>query len=277
MFDNVVVGVDDHYAGRDTLELAKRLVSFDGSMLLVFVEVGMPPPLLDTERQAAGRRGALERLASLRDDAHVDAQLLAVQAGSVASGLREAVGQHGDLLVIGASRRDELERVFVGDDTRRVLASSRSAVAVAPRGYAARRPALDTIGVAYNGSPASEAALAVAGELAREHNAELSAFEAVPESMYVHDPRSGRWELEGRLAKAYKRLDELGDVKPRVASGDAAQALARYAASVDLLVLGSHEHRPLDRLRGGSTSQRLADSAPCPLLVLSASGGPAAA
>jgi nucleotide-binding universal stress UspA family protein len=275
MFDNVVVGVDDPYAGRDTLELAKRLVSSDGSMLLVFVEVVMPPPFTDTgpERQAADRRRALERLASLRDHAHVDAELLAVQAGSVASGLHEAVSRHGDLLVIGASRHDELERVFVGDDTRQVLEKSPSAVAVAPRGYAARPPALNTIGVAYNGSPASEEALAVASELAREHDAELSAFEAVPEPIYVHDPRSGQWELEERLAKAYKRLDELGDVKPRVASGDAAQALARYAASVDLLVLGSHEHRPIDRFTGGSTSQRLADSAPCPLLVLASGPG----
>ena len=279
MFDNVVVGVDDSDAGRDALELAKRLVFFDGNLLLVFVEVVMPAPSPDTDPQwqAADRRRALERLASLRDEAQVDAQLLTVQAGSVASGLHEAVRRHGDLLVIGASRRDDFERVFVGDDTREVLDNAPSAVAVAPRGYAARPPGLDTIGVAYNGSPASEEALAVASELAREHNAELSAFEAVPEPIYVHDPRSGRWELEERLAKAYKRLDELGDVKPRVASGDAAQALARYAASVDLLVLGSHEHRPIDRFTGGSTSQRLADNAPCPLLVLSAAGRDAGA
>lgn len=274
MFDNVVVGVDDYDAGRDALELAKRLVFFDGNLLLVFVEVVKPAPFpdADPELQAADRRRALERLASLRDDAQVDAQLLTVQAGSVASGLHEAVSRHGDLLVIGASRRDDLRRVFVGDDTRPVLESSPSAVAVAPRGYAAGDPALNTIGVAYNGSPASEEALAVASELARDHNAELSAFEAVPEPIYVHDPLSGRWERDERLGKAYRRLDELGDVKPRVASGEAAQALARYATTVDLLVLGPHEYRPIDRFTGGSTSQRLADSAPCPLLVLSARG-----
>jgi nucleotide-binding universal stress UspA family protein len=275
MFDNVVVGVDDHDAGRDALDLAKRLVFFDGSLLLVFVEVVRPAPFPGThpERQAAERGRALERLASLRDEARVDAELLAVQAGSVASGLHEVVDRRGDLLVIGASRRDGLERVFVGDDTRQVLEGSPSAVAVAPRGYAARRPLLNKIGVAYNGSPESEEALAVASELAREHNAELSAFEAVPEPIYVHDPRSGQWELDERLVKAYKRLDELGDVQPRVATGDAAQALARYAASVDLLVLGSHEHRSADRFTGGSTSQRLAHNAPCPLLVLAARGG----
>lgn len=246
MFDNVVVGIDNYEAGRDALELAKQLVPPDGDMLLVFVQVVMraPGPDTDPQWQLDERRRALERLASVRDDANADAQLLTVQAGSVARGLHEAVRRHGDLLVIGASRRDEFERTFVGDDTRQVLQDAPSAVAVAPTGYATRLPSLDTIGVGYDGSPASEQALTVASTLARERGAELSAFEAVAEPMYASDPVSGQ------------------------ASGDAAEALARYAASIDLLVVGSHEYRLRDRFSGGSTSQRLADSAACPLLVL---------
>jgi nucleotide-binding universal stress UspA family protein len=266
MFHNVVVGIDNYDAGRDALELAKQLVPPDGDMLLVFVEVVMraPGPDTDPQWQLDDRRRALKRLASVRDDANADAHLLTVQAGSVARGLHEAVRRHGDLLVIGASRRDEFERTFVGDDTRQVLQDAPSAVAVAPTGYATRLPSLDTIGVGYDGSPASEQALTVASALARERGAELSALEAVAEPMYV----SGRWALEGRLEKAQKQPAELHGVKPHVASGDAAQALARYAASIDLLVVGSHEHRLRDRFSGGSTSQRLADSAACPLLVL---------
>jgi nucleotide-binding universal stress UspA family protein len=270
MFDNVVVGADDYEAGRDALELAKQLVSLDGELLLVYVEVVMRPPGPDTdpEWQRDDRRHALERLASVRDAAHADAQLLTVQAGSVAGGLHEAVRQHGDLLVIGASRRDEFERTFVGDDTRQVLQDAPSAVAVAPCGYATRVPSLETIGVGYDGSPASEQALTVASELARVRGAELSAFEAVAEPMYASDPVSGQWALEARLEKAEKQLAELGDVKSRVGAGDAAQALARYAESLDLLVVGAHESRLRDRFSGGSTSQRLADSLACPLLVL---------
>jgi nucleotide-binding universal stress UspA family protein len=246
MFDNVVVGIDNYEAGRDGLELAKQLVSPNGDMLLAFVEVVMraPGPDTDPQWQLDDRRRALERLASVRDDANADAQLLTVQAGSVARGLHEAVRRHGDLLVIGASRRDDFERTFVGDDTRQVLQDAPSAVAVAPTGYATRLPSLDTIGVGYDGSPASEQALTVASTLARERGAELSALEAVAEPMSASDPVSGQ------------------------ASGDAAEALARYAASIDLLVVGSHEYRLRDRFSGGSTSQRLADSAACPLLVL---------
>ena len=270
MFDNVVVGVDNYDAGRDALELAKQLVPPDGDMLLVFVEVVMraPGPDTDPQWQLDERRRALERLASVRDDANAEAQLLTVQAGSVARGLHEAVRRHGDLLVIGASRRDEFERTSVGDDTRQVLQDAPPAVAVAPTGYATRLPSLDTIGVGYDGSPASEQALTVASALARERGAELSAFEAVAEPMHASDPVSGQWGLEARLDKAQEQLAELPGVKPHVASGDAAQTLARYAASIDLLVVGSHEYRLSDRFSGGSTSQRLADSAACPLLVL---------
>ena len=270
MFDNVVVGIDDHEAGRDALELAKQLVSLDGDLLLVYVEVILraPGPDSDPKWQLDDRRRALERLASVRDGAHADAQLLTVQAGSVASGLHEAVRRHGDLLVIGASRRDEFERTFVGDDTRQVLQDAPSAVAVAPCGYATCLSSLDTIGVGYEGSPASEQALTVASELARERGAELSAFEAVAEPTYASDPVSSQWAREARLEKAEKQVTELGHVKPHVAAGDAAQTLARYAESLDLLVVGAHEYRRRDRFSGGSTSQRLADSLACPLLVL---------
>jgi nucleotide-binding universal stress UspA family protein len=133
---------------------------------------------------------------------------------------------------------------------------------------------LKTIGVAYDGSPGSEQALAVARGLARERHARLSAFEAVPEPIHVHDPHNVEGEIEEGVARARERLAGLGDVEPHAASGEPAEELARYAASVDLLVLGSHEHGPNDRLRGGSTAQRLADRAPCPLLALSSAGRP---
>jgi nucleotide-binding universal stress UspA family protein len=272
MFDNVVVGADGDQAGRDALELAKQLASTDGNLLLVYVQVVMAPPDPgeDPEWQVAERRRALERLASLGVEARVDAELLAVQAGSVAAGLHGAAGAHGDVLVIGASRRDDFERAFVGDDTRQVLEDSPYPVAVAPVGYAKRQRApFRKIGVAYDGSPQSERALALARRLARERHAELAAFEAVPEPAFVHDPTNYEPEVVEGVERARKQLAELGDVESHVASGDAAEALARYAASVDLLVLGSHEYRPIDRVTGGSTAQQLAGSSQCPLLVLS--------
>ena len=272
MFERVAVAIDEYEAGRDALELANQLVSPHGRLLLVYVEVVMavPGPDSDPRWQRDERRRALERLAAVRDDAELDAELLTVQASSVARGLHEAVRRHGDLLVIGGSRRDEFERTFVGDDVRQVLQDAPCAVAVAPMAYAAGARALDTIGVAYDGSPHSGQALAVASELASELDAELSAFEAVPEPMYGTDPMNGHLALEHRLAEARKQLAELEDVTPHVGSGDAVEALTHYGDSVDLLVLGGHEHRRRDRFSAGSTAQRLADDVSAPLLVLAA-------
>jgi nucleotide-binding universal stress UspA family protein len=50
--------------------------------------------------------------------------------------------------------------------------------------------------------------------------------------------------------------------------GDASEELARFAADVDLLIVGSRGAGPLGRLINGSTSTRLAGHSSRPLLVM---------
>jgi nucleotide-binding universal stress UspA family protein len=271
MFNNVIVGVGDDEAGQDAIALAKELGAGARRLALADVEVVTlkPDPDSGVVGQEADRRRALERLASLRDEFRVHADLLCVEAHSAAQGLRALVtSEDAELLVIGASRRDEYERQFVGDDTRDVLKNPPCAVGVAPVGYATRTPRLKKIGVAYDRSQASERALAVGRELVGELGGTLSAFQAVPESVQVHDPWNAERELDEDVEEARTSIAQLGDVEAHAASGDAAEALAQYGTSVDLLVVGSHKHGLIDELMSGSTAQRLADSAPCPLLVL---------
>jgi nucleotide-binding universal stress UspA family protein len=274
MFDNVIVGVDAPQAGGgDALGLATQLASPHTRLTLARIEV-VPrqpwPPPADAVTEAAHAR-ALRQLTQLRESFQVAAHLVCVEAPSVAAGLHElALRRDADLLVIGASRRDDYERTFLGDDTRAVLEKAPCPVAVAPIGHATRPPVLKRIGAAYDGSPESKQALAVARELARAHTAELSAFEALAEPAHVHSIVNPQPEIDEGLAEARARIAALGGVEPHAASGDDAPGeLARYGASVDLLVIGSHDYRPIDHLLSGSTAQRLADNAPCPLLVLS--------
>jgi nucleotide-binding universal stress UspA family protein len=99
--------------------------------------------------EAADVRRAAERLASLADELEVGAEVLYIEAKSVAEGLHDlATGRDADLLVVGASRRDAYERLFVGDDAREVLDNPPCAVAVAPRGYTTGLAALKRIGIA---------------------------------------------------------------------------------------------------------------------------------
>ena len=271
MFKNLIVGVEDSAAGRDALALARQLASPDAQLALAYVQVVMPRPDPDSGAAslATERRPALARLASLLEESRSDARVVWIQARSVADGLRELVTERGaDLLVIGASRSDAYDRVFVGDDTRAVLAHPPCPVAVAPRGHAERTPEPLRIAAAYDGSEASERAVAVARELARERNAVLAAFEAVPEPLHLRDPWDPQPEIDQRVAAAHERVATLGDVEPHAAAGEAVEELVRFGASADLLVLGAHERRPIDPLTDGTTAQRLADAPPCALLVL---------
>lgn len=270
MFKQAIVGTRDYETGRDAVALAKEL-SAGARLALAYVEVVTLKPAPDSGAvwQDDDCRRALGELASLREDFGVDAERLCVEAHSAADGLRALVAsEDADLLVIGASRRDEYERLYVGDDVRDLLKNPPCAVAVAPIGYSARTHGLKKIGVGYDGSPASDRAMTVGRELVREVGGGLSAFQAVPPPIRVHDPWNARRELDTEVEAARANVAQLGDVEADAAAGDVAEALARYGASVDLLVIGSHKHGFIDDLMSGSTAQRLAETTPCALLVL---------
>jgi nucleotide-binding universal stress UspA family protein len=133
---------------------------------------------------------------------------------------------------------------------------------------------LREIGVGYNGSPESEQALTVARALANEHEARLSAFEAVsiPAIALSEGPAPvDEWTQE-LLEDARRRVSALEDVEPHAVYGQASEELAMFSASVDLLVVGSRGYGPVGRLIHGGTSQELARVARCPLLVLTRAG-----
>jgi len=272
MFASAVVGIAGYEAGRDAIALARALLPGNGKVTLVYVEVlqSEPVPEADARSDDEVRRFGLERLGRLRDEAQIAAEISRIDAPSVRRGLHEfAAGQAADLLVIGAGRHEPVAHMLLGDEAREVLEDPPCPVAVAPAGYSKRPGRVRKIGVAYDGSPESDRALALARKLTVEHHATLSAFEAVRAPAYARDV----WNVEGEIAadveKARQRIAALGDVEAHAEfADDAVEGLRRYGASVDLLVLGAHRYHPVDRLIERSTSQRLADEPPCPLLVL---------
>lgn len=148
MFDNVLVGVSDAEAGLDAVALSRQLVSPDGLVTLLSVQVVSRKPSADSgrTRQLAERRRELEALADLRSRARIDAAVVSVPALSVAKGLHAFARHHGhDLIVVGASRAGEIERLLIGDDTRDALRNPPCAVAVAPLSYAGWAPAFRDI------------------------------------------------------------------------------------------------------------------------------------
>ena len=178
-----------------------------------------------------------------------------------------------DLLVVGSSRRGLFGRVLLADDTHAALNGAPCAIAVAPAGYAEQPGAIREVGVAYDGSPESEHALKVARTLGAEHGAKLSALEAVslPGYALIGGGAPVGDAINAMVDDARARIAALEGIEPHAVYGSPAEELAWYSASLDLLVVGSRGYGPLGRLIHGSTSQELARTARCPLLVLTRS------
>jgi nucleotide-binding universal stress UspA family protein len=206
----------------------------------------------------------------------VELTLRRVRSPSVARGLHElAETVRADLLVLGSSRQSLLGHAVIRDDTRAALTGAPCAVAIAPAGYSEHPRVMREIGVGYDGSAESEYAVDVARELADEWGAKLSAFTAVSVPTLAFGPgqRPLTDAINALVSQAKERIAALGGVKPHAAYGTAAEELAVYSASLDLLIVGSRRYGPIGRLIHGSTSARLARTARCALLVLPRGGG----
>ena len=282
MFKQIVVGVDGREGGRDAVMLAKLLVAADGELTLAHVLPG--DAHANRGASAAYEAPEAERAEALlettREETGVEAHLRwrAGGSSSVGRGLHELCELIGaDLVAVGSSRRGLLGRVLIGDDTSAALNSAACSIAIAPTNYSQQPGAMCEIGVGYDGSAESEHALSVARMLAGASGAKLSALEAVslPSDAFL-GPGTVDNTPRRLLADARGRIAALGDVEPRAAYGQPAEELALYSASLDLLIVGSRGYGPVGRLIHGSTSQQLAHSARCPLLVLTRTARPSA-
>ncbi|HSO98049.1 MAG TPA: universal stress protein, partial [Solirubrobacteraceae bacterium] len=276
MFKNVIVGVDGKDGSRDAIVLARRLVERDGALTLAYVYWDETHVWRgsNADFDLAEREQAHELLERTREEAEIDAQLRWHGSSSVGRGLHEvAEAADADLLIIGSPNSGLLGRIHVTQSIHDALNGAPCAVALAPAGYSHEPSAMREIGVGYDGSPESEHAIAVAREIARQHDAKLSAFEAisVPTAITHRHSASSETTIDDLVAQARDQIAALGGVEPHAAYGNPAEELALYGASLDLLVIGSRGYGPRKRLVHGSTASHLARRARCPLLVLTRS------
>ncbi len=263
MFENALVGIDGTRHGRDAVALAQDVRDPDGRLALAFVRAG---------RLEEDLRESQDLLEKERDAAEVKAQLLSVLATSPGRGLHEqAEAQGADLLVVGSSGRGILGRAMLGDDTRAALNGTPCAVAVAATGYAERENRLRKVGVAYNGSPESMAALVLAKALAAARGATVHALEVVslPPVAYggMLAPGIGDY-IDELVGEAAERMKQLPGVDGRAVYGLAGEELAAFGDELDILIVGSRGYGPLRRFVAGSTSDYLERHGRCSLLVL---------
>jgi nucleotide-binding universal stress UspA family protein len=278
MLRKIVAGVDGQPGGLDAAILAAALAEPGADVLLagVFPDplVTFPPVL---RREVHPGHETEQMLREVRDTYAPSARTQSVCDVFAARGLRHfAERERADMLVIGSSHRAAVGRTTAGRMGRQILHDASCPVAIAARGLASQPCRLRRIVVGIDGSPESDAALALAMELgARADRLDVVAVvdERLPTNMV---PVGGaieivQWDeiVAARRAHAERLVAAVpGDFPREIRIGDPAQELAHVAQEADLLVVGSRRWGPLSRLVVGSTGEELMRETPCSLLLV---------
>jgi nucleotide-binding universal stress UspA family protein len=125
-------------------------------------------------------------------------------------------------------------------------------------------------------SEASQTAMEYAATLAKRHHATFypAHVQTPPPPMYLEGPALARY-LDVVHDQTREKLEQLAaplDVNwcPLVGEGVIEYAIQRWTAlhGIDLIVIGTHGWRGLQRLLLGSTAELILRSAPCPVLTV---------
>jgi len=227
---------------------------------------------------------AEEVVRQLRDAVAPDARTAVETNRSVRRALEQVVRrEHRDLLVVGSSPKAPGGQLRIGDLTRQLLGNPPCALAVAPRGFAARAPRqLARIGVGYDDSPEAGVAMRRAGELAVAAGAALRVRAVVDDRF----PTAGwsdedsaisgqmwdqilRPELESLRERTARAACATGaDFELDVTFGPPTDSLIELSGEVDLLLLGSGRRGTVARVLHDSTGEALMGNASCPVMVV---------
>jgi nucleotide-binding universal stress UspA family protein len=281
----IVAGFDNSPSGFDAVVFARQLAaSTDARLIVAYIYLEgigaidvVPLPELIAERRDEALR-TVER-ASIVLDGFEWWEPIAYASEPVARGLHEVADHAGaELIVVGSTHRHGLGRVMPGATGERLLHGSACPIAIAPAGW--RRDAIETIGVGFDGSLESRAALAAAATLACASGASLralSVFEppspanpvyAVTSHGYTEITGELRDERQARLDQALEELPSRVDAGGRVTDGRPAEVLAAESEHLDLLMIGSRGYGALRATLAGSVAHELAGTSRCPLLLV---------
>jgi nucleotide-binding universal stress UspA family protein len=205
----------------------------------------------------------------------------ALAASSLTDALHElAQAEAAAMLVVGSSHVGQLGELVPHGAGTRLLHAAPCAVAVAPDGYRARRAQpIRHVGVAFDGTSESRAAVVAAVTAVHAFGAELEVLTVLPARIFATPTMMGgpgyvNLETDiGRQARG--QLDLLvADLVPEVVAvgtildGPPAHRLAARSKRLDLLVVGSHCYGATRAALVRSVSRRVVRDAGCPVIAV---------
>lgn len=271
MHPRILIAYDATPAAADGLALGRVLANLvDGELHVARVLPDTPSgEATDRDTQSMFRATLHEtQQAAARRLHERQVELWPVFGTPVGPGLQALAADLGaDLIVLGSPHHGPVGQMLLGSTAETVVPGAPCAVAIAPRRFR-RHPAIEpnVIGVAFDGSSESAAALDTGLDFARAAGARLRLITVEP-SVWSR-PIQHEDPAAADLTRYCADLPDDIEVEPVVLHGDPARRLREETARLGLLVCGSRGRGPLRRVMLGSVSSAVIRSAACPVVVV---------
>jgi len=246
-------------------------VTRDVRSSLEMAGAGVP---LDALELAMLRRARNEIVASLGNSVPPSVvQQLLVRPGRVAAVLNDVITERGaQMLVLGGKHHSALGRWLGGSTVQEVVRRLNVPLLVTTGELRPRPRVMVGVDVSYAAKPTIEQATTFAqllgGPLHALHVIEPGV--TVPEVMFRTEPLDyAGWSRE-RMERDLWPLLPIPDHHKVIRRGEATATITQEAAvwRADVIVVGSHGKRWIDRLLIGSVTEELLNDLPCAVLVI---------
>lgn len=284
MYDTMVVGFDDSLSSKAAVVEASNLAKKNGGKVILVhavyfdtEEFGIAPEQHE-KRLRIGEKACVQSKEMVAAEFGVDVQSLLCEGDPQDVILEVASGKKADLIVLGTYGRRGLNRMLMGSVTSRVIADSPSDVLVVKKPCTECTGRYRSILVPFDGSDFSKRALNRACRIAKEDHSSVSALYVIPryeEMIDFFKTESIRSSLMKEAEKIVAGARDFAVVSgitltTAIAEGNGPDRIAEMAKEHghDLIVMGSHGHRGVNKAIIGSTTERVILNASCPVLVV---------
>jgi nucleotide-binding universal stress UspA family protein len=286
MYNSIVVGYDESLSSKAALkEASLRVKRQGGSLVLVHAvyfdqeEFAILPSQME-KRFEVGTHVCLKAKKNIKDEFGLNGSVesLICEGEPPEVIVETAQGKKADLIALGTYGRKGLRRLLMGSVTSQVILNSPCDVLVVKKACDKCAGTYESLLVPFDGSASSQKALIRACELSKSDDSEVSVLYVIPryeemmEFFKTDTIKKSLYEEAEKIAQGAKKIATAQGVqiKAVVQEGHAGEKIVEIAEKFgnDLIVMGTHGWRGMDKAMLGSTAERIIAYASCPILIV---------
>ncbi len=285
MYNSIVVGYDESLSSKAALKEASRWVKMHGGTLYLIhavyfdqEEFAILPSQME-KRLEVGARACREAKTDLQAEFGLNGSIesLVCEGEPPEVIVETAAGKKADLIALGTYGRKGLKRLLMGSVTSQVILNAPCDVLVVKKECTMCTGKYNVLLVPFDGSDSSQRALVRACELSKIDGAEVSVLYVIPryeemmEFFKTETIRKSLYEQAEKIAVGAKKIASAHGVqiKAVVQEGNTSEKIVEIAGTLknDLIVMGTHGWRGMNKAILGSTAERIIAYANCPILI----------